>query len=72
MVQLRHDVVGIDASILSPPAVWKASGHLENFSDPLVDCKECNERFRRTNLRTSTPVPPAEQREASQKLGHST
>ena len=50
MVQLRHDVVGIDASILSPPAVWKASGHLENFSDPLVDCKECNERFREDQL----------------------
>ena len=50
MVQLRHDVVGLDAAILSPPAVWEASGHLENFSDPLVDCKECNERFREDQL----------------------
>ncbi len=46
MVQQRHDVVGLDASILSPPAIWQASGHLENFSDPLVDCRECNERHR--------------------------
>ena len=38
MVQLRHDVVGLDASILSPPKVWEASGHLANFTDSLVDC----------------------------------
>ena len=38
MVQLRPDVVGLDASILSPPQVWEASGHLANFTDPLVDC----------------------------------
>src|SRR3546814_1351544 len=44
MVQRRHDVVGLDASILSPPAVWEASSHLANFTDPLVDCKECKER----------------------------
>ena len=50
MVQLRHDVVGIDASILSPPPVWEASGHLANFTDPLVDCKSCNERFREDTL----------------------
>ena len=40
MVQLRTDVVGLDAAILSPPAVWEASGHLANFTDPLVDCRE--------------------------------
>ena len=39
MVQLRNDVVGLDAAILSPPAVWEASGHLANFTDPLVDCR---------------------------------
>ncbi len=39
MVQLRDDVVGLDAAILSPPAIWEASGHLANFTDPLVDCK---------------------------------
>ncbi len=46
MVQLRDDVVGLDAAILSPPAVWQASGHLANFTDPLVDCRNCRERWR--------------------------
>ncbi|HUZ09237.1 MAG TPA: glycine--tRNA ligase [Acidimicrobiales bacterium] len=46
MVQLRDDVVGLDAAILSPPAVWEASGHLANFTDPLVDCRSCHERWR--------------------------
>jgi len=57
MVQLRHDIVGLDASILSPPAVWEASGHLENFTDPLVDCKECNERFREDQLEDPSMCP---------------
>ena len=39
MVQMRTDIVGIDAAILGPPAVWAASGHLETFTDLLVDCK---------------------------------
>jgi glycyl-tRNA synthetase len=46
MVQERDDVVGIDASILSPPRVWEASGHISNFSDPMVDCRSCHERHR--------------------------
>ncbi|MFV0317938.1 MAG: glycine--tRNA ligase [Microthrixaceae bacterium] len=50
MVQERGDVVGLDASILSPPAVWEASGHLANFTDPLVDCTNCNNRFRLDKL----------------------
>ena len=50
MVQLRHDVVGLDAAILSPPAIWEASGHLQNFADPLVDCRSCGERFRLDKL----------------------
>ena len=57
MVQLRHDIVGLDASILSPPAVWEASGHLENFTDPLVDCKECNGRFREDQLEDPSTCP---------------
>jgi glycyl-tRNA synthetase (class II) len=36
-----EDVDGLDASILMHPTVWKASGHIDNFSDPLVDCKQC-------------------------------
>jgi glycyl-tRNA synthetase len=43
---LRDDVVGVDASILMHPMVWKASGHVDTFSDPLVDCKSCKERYR--------------------------
>jgi glycyl-tRNA synthetase len=50
MVQLRDDVVGLDAAILSPPAVWEASGHLKNFTDPLVDCRQCHQRFRLDKL----------------------
>jgi glycyl-tRNA synthetase len=57
MVQLRHDVLGLDAAILSPPAVWEASGHLANFTDPLVDCKQCKERFRLDKLDDPTTCP---------------
>jgi glycyl-tRNA synthetase len=46
MVQYRDDIVGIDASIIMHPNVWKASGHVEGFSDPLVECKKCNLRWR--------------------------
>lgn len=46
MVQMRDDVVGIDASIIMNPKVWEASGHLSSFSDPLVECKKCHKRFR--------------------------
>jgi glycyl-tRNA synthetase len=42
----REDIVGIDASIMMHPKVWEASGHLAGFSDPLVDCQNCKERFR--------------------------
>ena len=57
MVQLRDDVVGLDASILSPPAVWEASGHLQNFTDPLVDCRQCKERFRLDKLDDPSTCP---------------
>jgi glycyl-tRNA synthetase len=53
MVQLRDDVVGLDAAILGPPAVWAASGHLETFTDPLVDCRKCRERWRADHLEPS-------------------
>ncbi len=46
MVHSREDIVGLDASILMHPQVWKSSGHLSSFSDPLVDCLVCGERFR--------------------------
>ena len=50
MVQTRENTVGIEGAILTHPRVWEASGHVENFSDPLVDCKSCRRRFRADHL----------------------
>ncbi|MFN2590718.1 MAG: glycine--tRNA ligase [Actinomycetota bacterium] len=50
MVQLRDDVVGLDAAIIMSPRVWEASGHLEVFTDPLVECLNCHQRFRADHL----------------------
>ena len=57
MVQLRHDVVGLDAAILGPPQVWEASGHLANFTDPLVDCTHCQARHRLDKLDDPNTCP---------------
>ena len=57
MVQKRDDVVLIDAAILGPPQVFEASGHLANFSDPLVDCKTCKQRFREDHLEDRSVCP---------------
>ncbi|MDR3019416.1 MAG: glycine--tRNA ligase [Treponema sp.] len=46
MTQLHDNIVGLDAAILMHPRTWEASGHVENFTDPLVDCKKCKSRFR--------------------------
>ena len=46
----REDVEGLDASILMHPGVWEASGHVDNFTDPLVDCRSCKARFREDML----------------------
>ena len=51
MVQLRDDVVGLEAAIIMSPRVWGASGHLESFTDPLVECLNCHQRFRADQLR---------------------
>jgi len=58
MVQQRNDVVGLDASILMHPKVWEASGHVEAFSDPLVDCKGCKKRFRADHLLEAKGLEP--------------
>ncbi len=50
-VQSRDNVVGIDAAILMNPRVWEASGHLDSFTDPLVECKSCHHRFRADTLK---------------------
>ena len=57
MVQMRDDVVGLDAAILTNPRVFEASGHLENFTDPLVECKFCHERYREDQLEDLTTCP---------------
>jgi glycyl-tRNA synthetase len=49
-VRGRDDVVGLETSILMHPRVWEASGHLENFTDPLVECKACHQRWRADEL----------------------
>ncbi len=50
MVRDRDDMVGLDSSILMNTSVWEASGHLSSFSDPLVECKECHQRWRADEL----------------------
>ena len=49
-VHLRSDMVGLDASILMHPLVWKASGHVDHFTDPMADCRACKRRFRADQL----------------------
>jgi glycyl-tRNA synthetase len=50
MVQLRDDVVGLEAAIIMSPRVWEASGHVAGFHDPLVECLNCHQRFRQDHL----------------------
>ena len=57
MILKRDDVEGIDCSILMAPQVWVASGHLKNFTDPLVDCKECKKRWRQDKLEDQSKCP---------------
>lgn len=49
-VQERDDVVGLEGTIIMNPKVWKASGHLESFTDPLIECKNCHSRFRQDHI----------------------
>jgi glycyl-tRNA synthetase len=51
VVQEREDMVGLDASILMHPQTWVASGHVEGFADPLVDCKKCKQRWRADHVK---------------------
>src|SRR6266853_873976 len=50
MLLERDDIVAIDSAILQHPRVWEASGHLAGFTDPLVDCRTCGQRFRADKL----------------------
>jgi glycyl-tRNA synthetase len=53
-VQLRDDVVGLEAAIIMSPKVWEGSGHLEVFTDPLVECLACHQRFRADHIEPDT------------------
>ena len=57
MVQMRDDIVGIDSAVIQSPKVWVASGHLASFSDPLVECRECHNRFRLDKLENPGQCP---------------
>ncbi len=56
-VHSRPDIVGIDAALFMNPKVWEASGHVETFHDPLVECKKCHTRFRADHIDVSQPCP---------------
>ena len=61
----RDDMVGLDSSILMNPEVWRASGHVDSFTDPLVDCRECRQRWREDQLEeTKCPACGGELTEA--------
>ncbi|MBI2448576.1 glycine--tRNA ligase [Candidatus Microgenomates bacterium] len=56
-VQDRDDMTGIDGGIISSAKVWEASGHVQNFKDPLVECKKCHHRFRPDKLKDASKCP---------------
>jgi len=56
MVQMREDVVGLDSAIFMHPRTWEASGHVENFDDPQIDCRKCKNRFRADHVLESYGV----------------
>jgi len=57
MTQLHDNIVGIDAAIMMHPKVWEASGHVANFSDPMVDCRQCKSRFRADHIDLAAACP---------------
>ena len=65
-VQQMDNVVAIQGSVIMHPDVWKASGHLENFTDPLVDCKDCKSRYRADHMEEGQYVGQGKAEEANQ------
>jgi glycyl-tRNA synthetase len=57
MVHGRDDVVGLEATVITNPKVWEASGHVTTFNDPMVDCKNCQARFRADHIDLKAPCP---------------
>jgi len=62
-VQERADMVPIDSAIIMNPKVWEASGHLQNFTDELVECKSCHHRFREDHLLEAIAMKPGYDKE---------
>src|SRR6202046_3597457 len=56
MTRCREDVVGLDATIIMHPAIWKASGHVETFADPMVDCLLTKKRFRADQIEPQSGI----------------
>ncbi len=71
MIRQRDDVVGLDATIIMSPQIWKASGHVDTFCDPMVDCKTCKARFRADQL-GEIPCPQKPSKMASECHGEKT
>ena len=71
MTQLREDVVGLEATIIMHPQIWKASGHVDTFTDPMVDCKTCKARFRADQM-AEIPCPQKPSKMAAECHGEKT
>ncbi len=71
MVHQRDDVAGLEATIIMAPQIWKASGHVDTFSDPMIDCKTCKGRFRADQIQ-DTPCPQRPSKMVSQCHGEKT
>ncbi len=69
MVHRRDDIVGLDCSIIMHPKVWEASGHLSGFTDPLVDCRNCKERFRADHAPVVSAGTEVEYKEGGKSKG---
>jgi glycyl-tRNA synthetase len=71
MTRQRDDVVGLEATIIMSPAIWKASGHVDTFSDPMIDCKTCKGRFR-ADQTNEIPCPQKPSKMVSECPGEKT
>ena len=71
MTRQRDDVVGLEATIIMSPQIWKASGHVDTFSDPMIDCKTCKGRFR-ADQTNEIPCPQKPSKMASECHGEKT
>ena len=71
MTRLREDVAGLDATIIMHPRIWQASGHVDTFSDPMVDCKTCKARFRADQM-NEIPCPQKPSKMSSECHGEKT